>query len=131
MPEALPDGVSEQVLYGGTILGADSGSVAASVAFATLTPSAGKTAYLTGVIISGSGATAASVVVASITGLLGGGKNLVLAIPAGVTSQVGPIVIPFNYPIPATGPGVAITVSLPSFGAGNTNAAVSASGFQA
>jgi hypothetical protein len=115
---------------GTTSLQASSGNVANASAVATLAAAAGKTNYLSNVIIAGAGATAASVVLATITGLLGGTVTIPVAVPAGVTTGIAPLVLNFNPPLPASAANTAIVVTLPALGAGNTNAAVTAAGYQ-
>jgi hypothetical protein len=127
--EALPDGVSEVVLVGGTPLNGNSGVVANAAAAATLTPAAGKTAYLTSVTFCVGGATAGLLVGPTITGLAGGTKTFVVAVPAGVL-LANVYTISFNYPLPASGPSVNIVASLPACGAGNTASATDITGFQ-
>lgn len=102
---------------------------AAAAIAATLPAVPGRTNYITGFEVTGSGATAGSVINVTVTGVVGGPLNFVLSIVAGVLLSITPLVIPFSRPLPATGPNVAIAVNVPSFGAGNTNAAVSASGY--
>jgi hypothetical protein len=120
-------------------LGASSGNVAASTATATITPTLDpsmvgvtkyRTAYISGFELTGAGATAASVIVGTITGLAGGTLSYVVAIPAGVTSSIQPLIVEFCQPLAASSAGQAIAVSFPSFGAGNTNACVNIHGFQ-
>lgn len=103
---------------------------AAAAISAVLPGVAGSTTYLTGFEVTGTGATAASVIVVTVTGILGGTKSYIIAIPAGVTTPITPLQVEFSRPIPASGPNQAITVSVPSFGAGNTNEAVTAHGYQ-
>lgn len=133
MSEALPDGISEVALIGGIQLVGDSGNVAAASAVATLTPGTGKTAYLTAFTLSGAGATAASIVLVTVTGLLGGTKTFEVVVPAGATAAVPgfPFHCLYNYPLVASGVNVPIVITMPSLGAGNTNACVTAVGFQA
>jgi hypothetical protein len=83
----------------------------------------GQTNSVTGFEVTGAGATAASVILITLTGVVGGPLNYQLAIPAGASVGVAPLIVEFPVPIPATGPNVAITLNVPSFGAGNTNAA--------
>src|SRR5580700_8414896 len=113
--------------------GAKSGG-AASIAPA-LPATVGKTNYLEGFEITGAGATAASVIEVSVTGLNGGTIYYELPIVAGVTLPAFALTgnaffVNFPEPIPATGPNVAITLNVPSFGAGNTNSAAVLYGFQ-
>lgn len=108
---------------------ASSGNVANATAAATLAAQSGKTNYLTGIEITGAGATASSVVAATVTGLLGGTRTLIVAVPAGVTTGIAPIVEQFNKALKGAAANTAITLTLPALGAGNTNAAVSLQGF--
>jgi hypothetical protein len=101
----------------------------------SLPATAGKTNYLEGFDISGSGATAASVIEVNITGLNGGTLYYELPIVAGVNLAAFPLSGPvysvrFPEPIPATGANVAITLTVPSFGTGNTNSSATLYGFQ-
>lgn len=108
----------------------NSASGAATALTATLPGAAGATTYITGFEVTGTGATAASVIAITVTGVSGGTKTYELAIPAGATTPVTPLMVEFSRPIPASGLNTAIAVNVPSFGAGNTNAAVTAHGFQ-
>ena len=115
---------------GGTAVAAASGNVANAAATATIAAAAGLTNYVTGITITGAGATAASVVSATLTGLVGGTQTFTIAVPAGATLGITPLCLSFDPPHPATGANVAIAVSLPALGAGNTNAAVTIRGIQ-
>lgn len=112
-----------------TPLQGSSGNVAAAAATVTFSAVASQTNYLSGFDITGAGATGASVILATITGLLGGTRTYALAIPAGVTTGVTPLAVEFNPPLQASAANIAIVVSAPSFGAGNTNAVVNAQGY--
>jgi len=103
---------------------------AASALGATLLNAAGKTTYITGFQVTGAGATAASVITVQIQNVVSGPMSYKMAIPAGATVGVTPLIVTFPQPLAASGVNVAIAVSVPSFGAGNTDAAVSAQGFQ-
>jgi len=115
---------------GSTAVAASSGNVAAATATATLAGAAAKTTYISGFEITGGGATAGAIVTATITGLLGGTLSYNIAVPTGATVGITPLVVFFNPPLPASAVNTAIVVSSPSFGAGNTNAAVTAHGYQ-
>lgn len=104
--------------------------VAAAAAVATLPGVAAKTTYISGFTITGLGATAAVGVTAVVSGTISGSLNYVIAVPAGVTAGIAPLVVQLPRPIPASAVNTAIVVTVPSFGAGNTSAAVSAHGFQ-
>lgn len=106
-------------------------SGAAQANNAVLAGAQGKTTYLSGFMITGLGATSASTIVVTITGLVGGGTPAFqLSIPAGATILIAPLEFKPNVPLPASGQNQAITVNVPSFGAGNTAACVTAYGFQ-
>lgn len=109
---------------------ASSGNVAAASAVATLAASTEKTNFLTGFTVAGLGATAAACVLISVTGLVGGAQTFNFPVPAGVTVPAGPTQFNFPVPLAGIGPGTAIVVTVPSFGAGNTNASVTAYGFR-
>lgn len=120
------------------ILGAATGVVdvinsatgAAAAIAATLPAVAGHTNYLAGFEVTGAGATAASVIAVTVTGVVGGTITYYIAVPAGVTTSITPLVVEFSRPLAASGPNVAIAVNVASFGAGNTSAAVVAHGFR-
>jgi len=95
----------------------------------TLPGVVGKRTYLTGIAVTGGGATGASVIAVTVTGLTNT-LTFQLAIPAGAAVGVFPLVVIFTRPIPASADNTAIVVNVPSFGAGNTNAAAAAFGFQ-
>jgi hypothetical protein len=107
-----------------------SGSVAATAATASFAAAADTMNYISGYSITGGGATAAGLVTFTITGLLGGTQTMIVAVPAGATLGITPIVVQFDEPIQASARNVAITASLPSLGSGNTNAAVNISGYR-
>lgn len=108
---------------------ASSGNVAAATATATLAAVAAKTNYITGWDVNAGGATAASIVSCTVTGLAGGTETRALPVVAGVTAPNTPLVVRYPAPIPASAVNVAIVVSCPTLGAGNTNATVNAYGF--
>lgn len=107
-----------------------SGNVAAAAAVATLAAAAGKTTYCTGFTISSSGATVAAVVTATLAGLLGGTASYTYAVASGITAQNAIVTVIFAFPLPASALNTAIVLTLPSLGLGNTNATVTAYGFQ-
>lgn len=104
-----------------------SGNVAATATTATLTSAAGRTVYIDGFAVTGAGATAASIIAVTVTGTVGGTLTYNLAIPAGATTAVS-LIVNFPYPVAASSTNTNIVVNVPSFGAGNTNAAVVAHG---
>jgi len=115
----------------GTPIQASSGNVANANAVATIPAVAGKTAFLAGFQLTAGGSTGAALVIATITGLLGGTKSYIFATPAGATLGAVPLAVVFDPPLPASAQGVAIVVTLPALGAGNTNAVSEANGFYA
>lgn len=115
---------------GAVPVAARSGNVANATAAAILPAAVGKTTYVTHVSVTGAGATAAGVVGAALLGVLGGDWTMIVAVPAGPTTGITPIVLQFNPPLPAAAVNSGITISLSALGAGNTNAAVTIAGFQ-
>lgn len=109
------------------IVDATSGVVANATATATMPATAGKTNVLNALQVTGLGATAGSTVTGTITGVQGGTQEFTVAIPAGVATPVN-FELTFPGGLAATGPNVAIVVSVPAFGAGNTNAEVNTQG---
>lgn len=107
---------------------ATSGNVAAAVAAATIPAVAGKLACLAGIDVTAAGATAAAVVTLTITGVKGGPLNFTYTAPAGATLPCPNLQATFDPPLEASSNNVQIVVSLPSLGAGNTNATVNARG---
>lgn len=106
-----------------------SSASAASPNNQTLPGAAGKRTYITGFTVTGGGATAASVIAVTITGLTNT-LTFHVAIPAGATAGVTPLIVEFKRPIPASADNTAIIVNVPSFGAGNTSASATARGFR-
>jgi hypothetical protein len=94
-----------------------------------LAGAAGKTTWISGFSVTGAGATGASVITVTITGI-GTTMSYSVVIPAGVTTNVAELFVEFADPIPASAVNTAITLNVPSFGAGNTNAAANLHGFQ-
>jgi hypothetical protein len=89
--------------------------------------------YLEGFDIFGTGATAAQALECTIAGLAGGTIKVEAFVLAGATAPAfnnNVFSVRFPTPIPASGTNVAITVTVPAFGAGNTNAGVFAYGLQ-
>jgi hypothetical protein len=113
-----------------SLLSFSSGSVAAAPAVATLPAAPGKTNFVTGIEVTGAGATAASVVIVTITGL-SNTLHYILDVPAGAVAQLTPLIIPFSPPLPGSAVNTAVSVNVPSLGAGNTNAAAVIHGFAA
>lgn len=111
------------------VTSASSGNVVAAVATATLAAVTGKTNYITGFEITSAGATAGAIVNPTVTGVLGGTLTYTYASVTGATLLNPVLAITFNPPLAASGVGVAIAVSCPSLGAGNTNATVVAHGY--
>lgn len=109
---------------------ASSGNAAAAATNVTLPGVSGKTTYITGFTVTGAGATGASIIQVQVTNTVGGNMVFDLVIPAGVTTSITPLQVNFPLPIPATATNTGISVVVPSFGTGNTNAATVAYGYQ-
>jgi hypothetical protein len=114
---------------GATQVAGSSGVVSAAAAVATLTSAAARTAYLTGIWVSGLGATAATMATITITGLLGGTINYAYPVPAGVGVAGEPMSVAFPAPLPASAVNTNIVVTVASFGAGNVGASCMATGY--
>ena len=84
--------------------------------------------FLSGFALTGTGATSASTIEVTTTGLSVNLKFKVV-IPAGAGVEVSPRILTFNPPLPASADNTAITVVVPSFGAGNLAAALSTWGY--
>lgn len=108
----------------------NSATAAAGTCTATLPGVAGKTTYITGFQVTGGGATGASVITITVTGLISGTNSYKLGVTAGATLNTPALIVPFPIPVPASATNTAIAVNVPSFGAGNTDAACAAQGFQ-
>lgn len=115
---------------GAVQIGNSSGNVANAAAVATLANAAAKTTYITGFQLTASGATVGLDVVATVAGLLGGTESFIFNFPAGALVGAAPLLVTFPTPLPASAVNTAIVVTLPAGGAGNTNAAASAQGYQ-
>jgi len=111
---------------------ASSGNQAASTCNATLPASTtGATNFLTGFTVTSLGATAATTVQVTITGTGSATTpTWVYPVAAGVTTANATLTVTFPHPIPASANNTAITVTMPTLGSGNTNAAIVAYGFQ-
>ena len=129
---SIPAGTNN---IGSTAMGPPQTSVQASAtgAAAALAPAmagvALKTNYLTGFEVTMGGAVAGSLISVTITGLLGGTITYLMAVPAGVTLAAPMLSVEFTTPLPASAVNTAITLNVPSGGAGNTNAAANIHGF--
>ena len=116
--------------FGATSVSASSGNVAAATATATLPAAAGKTTYIAGFCSSSGGATAAATVNLTVSNTIGGTMTFNHGAQAGAGVPSPPLVVIFDPPIPANALNTAIAVSMPTLGAGNTNASVNAWGYQ-
>ena len=110
---------------------ASSGNVAAATATATLAASGAKRiTYICGFAATSGGATAAAVVNLTITNLVTGTATYTYGAVTGVGVPSPSLVVPFSPCLPANSANTTIVVSMPSLGSGNTNATVSAWGYQ-
>lgn len=97
----------------------------------TLPGAAGATTYVTGFEVTGDGATAGSIIAVTLTGIVGGTATYYITVPAGAGTAIVPLTDTFlPYGLPASAVNTPITLNVPSFGAGNTNAAAIIRGYQ-
>lgn len=128
---AKQDSMLTQLGFGATAIAATSGNVAAATATATLAGTSAKTTYITGFQVTGSGATVAAVVSCTVTNIVGSiTLTYTYVAVAGALLANVPLIVTFPTPVPASATNTSIVVSCPSLGAGNTNMAVNAQGFQ-
>jgi hypothetical protein len=110
-----------------------SATAAAAASNAALPAVAGKTNWIEGFDLSGCAATTGSTIAVTITGLLGGTMSFSVAIQGAVTNPAfggnGIYSVRFPEPLPASGVNTAITVNVPSFGAGSTAQSCSVYGY--
>lgn len=119
-----------QLPSGAVQLTAASGNVANATAAATLAASATKKTYIAGFQCTPGGSTGAALVVVTVVGVVTGTMSYVVGTPAGATLIGTPLNVQFNPPVPSSAINTAVVVSMPALGAGNTNAACAAQGFQ-
>jgi len=115
-----------QGLPGTVVQGTSTGAAQANSP--TLPAVSAKTNYVSGFTITGGGATAAS----AITCTLSDGTttfNFMLEIPGAATTAITPLVVTFPQPIPAAAVNTAWTLTVPSFGSGNTAASANIWGY--
>jgi hypothetical protein len=126
---------SAQVPPVGTVPGipisASSGNVAAATATATLAAGGvNRITYICGFAATAGGATAAAVATVTVTNVVTGTMSFTQGANTGVGVPSAALVVPFTPCLPANAANTTIVVSMPSLGAGNTNATVSAWGYQ-
>jgi hypothetical protein len=114
---------------GGTLVGSSTNQ-ANGAAVATLTPAADKFAHLGSIQARALGATAFLASSITVTGIEGGTLTIPFYYPAGVAVEAVPANIVFPVPLRGAGPGTPIVCTLGASGAGGTNAAIAAEGFQ-
>ena len=91
---------------------------------------AGSLNYVTGFEVTGGGATAASILTLTLQGVVGGNITYKVAIPAGATLGITPLTVEFpGGGLAAAALAGAIVLACPSFGVGNTDAAVTIHGY--
>ena len=121
----------------GTPVNVSSGNVAAATANVALPAVSGKMNYITGFEITGLGATSQAVITVTLVGLNSGSgttstMTYLMNIPAtSATTAISPLMVSFEVPMAAYAVNTAITLNVPSFGTGNTNAASCIHGFVA
>lgn len=101
----------------------NSATAAAAATNPLLSAVVSRTNYVTGFEITGSGATAGTVITATLTGTISGTMNYVISVPTGANLAINPLVVAFSPPIPGSAVNTAITLNVPSFTAGSTQAA--------
>jgi len=96
-------------------------TTANAAAVATLNGIPTLTTFVTGVEILGLGATAGSTQDATLTGCLGGTIHIPIVVPAGVGTPITPVQLEFSGKgLPSAAAGGNIVLTVPAFGAGNT-----------
>ena len=106
------------------------GSGGAAAQAPTFGGAAGTLAFLTNLEIYGLGATGATEVTATLTGVQGGTISIPISVPAGATTPITPVQLSFGARgLQASAVAQAITLNLPSFGAGNTLEVASIQGY--
>lgn len=113
----VPARAADDNVPSGKLITASSGNVAAATATATLTAQSGFLNRLCSFKITSAGATGAAVVSPTVTGVAGGTMTYTYAVVAGVTVANPSLNVQFSPCVPATGPNVAIAMSLPSLSA--------------
>jgi len=104
---------------------------AATPMAAVLAAASGKTNYISGFQVTGMGASTAVGALVTVTGLLGGTMPYYVAVPVNTAlSGITPLVVKYDPALPASAASLNIQVNIPSFGSGNTAAAVSAQGYR-
>jgi hypothetical protein len=113
---------------GATQLVETTGNKSAATGTATLPASTSQYTYIEGFEVTGAGATATSIIQVAVTD---GTWTLTydMVIPAGVTAAVTPLIIRYARPLKSSAINTSITVTMPSFGAGNTNCCCNAVGY--
>jgi len=112
-----------------TMVNASSANVANVSAVATIPAVALKTAYMCGFTITSGGSTGAALVTPTLVGLLSGTVNFTYGTVAGATLANPPLVVAMTPCLPASAVNVALVLTLPALGAGNTNATVNSWGY--
>lgn len=113
-----------------TPLSASSGIVANNPASASLVGAAGKTTYITGFEVTGTGATNALPVTVTVGNVAGGNLSYSYAAVGDPLAANVPLIVPFNPPLPASGPNVTITVSCQKLDGGNIQNSINVHGFR-
>lgn len=130
MPGSAASGqVVSPVPAGNVQTGGSSGNIANAAASASITATATRFSFISGMQITYGGATAAVCVTATVTGVLGGTRSYAVCAPAGVAVMGTPLIVQFVPPLSSTAINTQITASLPALGAGNAFATVSVDGF--
>jgi hypothetical protein len=108
---------------------ASANSTAATAITVSLTAEAGRTNFVTQVVLSTGGATAGIILDVTITGVIGGTLHIVYAVPTGALLAATPLVVNFNPPLQSTAVNQIVTLTMPTAGAGNTQQTAAIYGF--
>ena len=116
---AYPVGAQLPAAGSTTVSANQAGTGAATPITLTVPAVAGQTNQVSSFTVSGTGATAGSTITITLAGVQGGTQTYDYVVPAGAAVAAPTLQVTFNPPVQATGPNVAIVLTVPSFGAGN------------
>ena len=114
---------------GATVVGGSQTLAATAMGVTLAAGGVTKRTYICGFAVTGAGATAASTITVTVTNPGIGNLNYKLVVPAGAGVSITPLIQNFSPCLPAGALNLGIAVSVPSFGTGNTDAALTAWGY--